>query len=172
MRNALRLTLVALLLGLLAPMSAAAYTVTSREHGFTIEFPGEPDYHGKRTVSLGDKDYTGLGWDYEDYSVHLFKLTPRMGGASFLGNLIKGGGRCRVVVSDKPIRQGGAAGRDVLIRDTQWTQRHGCGFRRFALRVRGFVVGNRLYWVEYKTFSNDEMEPQVTRVFDSFRILK
>src|SRR5262245_29480548 len=130
------------LVGLAAP--ASAYPLVSREHGFSIELPGEPDYHGPRTISLGDNQYTGLGWDHDHYSVHLFKLTPRMGGARFLGALIKGGGRCRVVVSDKPIRQDGAAGRDVMIRDTAWTHRHGCAFRRYTLRARGFVVANRL----------------------------
>ena len=64
---------------------AQAYTLTSREHRFSIELPGEPDYHGPRTIFLGDNEYTGLGWDYEHYSVHLFKLTPKMGGARFLG---------------------------------------------------------------------------------------
>ena len=167
------LTCALIWIGLLVPASAAAYTLVSREHGFSIELPGEPDYHGPRTIILGDNEYTGLGWDHESYSVHLFRLTPKMGGARFLGNLINDKGRCRVVESDKPIRQGGAAGRDALIRDTKWTHRHGCGFRRFSLRVRGFVVGNRFYWVQYKTQSKDDaMAPEVTRVFDSFRILK
>src|ERR1700752_527311 len=173
MRNALLLASISLVLAGLA-VRAQAYTLVSREHRFSIELPGEPDYHGPRTIFLGDNEYTGLGWDYEDYSVHLFRLTPKMGGARFLGELInnKGRARCRVVESAKPIRQGGAAGRDALIRDTQWTHRHGCGFKRFSLRVRGFVVGNRLYWVEYKTYSKDDaMNPDVTRVFDSFRVL-
>jgi hypothetical protein len=173
MRRATLLASICLVLvGFAVP--AQAYTLTSREHRFSIELPGEPDYHGPRTIFLGDNEYTGLGWDYDNYSVHLFKLTPRMGGAQFLGNLIsnKGRARCRVVESDKPIRQGRAAGRDALIRDTQWTHRHGCGFKRFSLRARGFVVGNRLYWVEYKTSSREEaMSPEVTRVFDSFRVL-
>jgi hypothetical protein len=96
-----------------------------------------------------------------------------MGGARFLSALINEKGRCKVVESDKPIRQGGVTGRDALIRDTQWTHRHGCGFRRFSLRVRGFVVGNRLYWVQYKRLSRDEaLAPEVTRAFDSFRVLK
>jgi hypothetical protein len=171
MRNALLLASIVLALaGFAAP--AQAYTLTSREHRFSIELPGEPDYHGPRTISLGDNEYTGLGWDSERFSVHLFKLTPKMGGARFLGNLINEKKRCRVVESDKPIRQGGVMGRDALIRDTQWTHRHGCGFRRFSLRVRGFVVGNRLYWVEYKIYAREgAMAPEVTRVFDSFRVL-
>jgi hypothetical protein len=159
------------LAGLAAP--ARAHTLTSREHGFSIELPGEPDYHGPRTIFHNDKEYTGLGWDSERYSVHLFKLTPKMGGARFLGALINEKGRCKVVESDKPIRQSGVTGRDALIRDTKWTHRHGCGFRRFSLRVRGFVVGNRLYWIDYKTSSTeDALAPEVTRVFDSFRVLK
>ena len=97
---------------------------------------GEPDYHGPRTIFLGDNEYTGLGWDSDHYSVHLFRLTPKMGGARFLDSLINEKGRCKVVESDKPIRQGGVTGRDALIRDTKWTHRHGCGFRRFSLRVR------------------------------------
>jgi hypothetical protein len=170
MRNALLLSSICLLLmGYFVP--AQAYTLVSREHRFSIELPGEPDYHGPRTIFLGDNEYTGLGWDHGRYSVHLFRLTPKMGGARFLGNLINDKGRCRVVESDKPIRQGEAAGRDVLIRDTQWTHRHGCGFRRFSLRVRGFVAGNRLYWIQYKIYSKDAMDPEVTRVFDSFRVL-
>jgi hypothetical protein len=163
--------MLALLLGLM-PGAADAYALVSREHGFSIELPGAPDYHGPRTVFLGDNEYNGLGWDYDHYSVHLFRLTPKMGGARFLAALIKDPSRCRVVESDKPIRQGGVAGRDVLIRDTPWTHRHGCAFRRFSLRVRGFVVGNRLYWVQYKTYSKDAMQPEVTRVLDSFRIIK
>jgi hypothetical protein len=172
MRNALLIASVCLALaGLVAP--GQAYTLVSREHGFSIELPGEPDYHGPRTISLGDDDYAGLGWDYDHYSVHLFKLTPKMGGARFLSALINEKGRCKVVESDKPIRQGGVTGRDALIRDTQYTMRHGCGFRRFSLRVRGFVVGNRLYWVQYKRLSRDEaLAPEVTRAFDSFRVLK
>ena len=171
MRNALLIASACLaLVGFAAP--AEAYTLVSRQHGFSIELPGEPDYHGPRTIFHNDKEYNGLGWDYDSYSVHLFKLTPRMGGARFLGALINEKGRCKVVESDKPIRQGGVTGRDALIRDTQWTHRHGCGFRRFSLRVRGFVVGNRLYWIEYKTFSReDALAPEVTRAFDSFRIL-
>ena len=95
-----------------------------------------------------------------------------MGGARFLGALINEKRRCRVIVSQKPIVQGGVAGRDAFIRDTQYTKRHDCGFRRFSLRVRGFVVGNRFYWVQYKIYSKDAMAPEVTRVFNSFRILK
>ena len=171
MRHALPLASICLALtNFAAPVEA--YTLVSRPHGFSIELPGEPDYHGPRTIFLGDNEYTGLGWDHESYSVHLFRLTPKMGGTRFLANLIHNKGRCRVVESDKPIRQGGAAGRDVLIRDTQYTKRHGCGFRRFTQRVRGFVVSNRLYWVEYKTSSREEaMSPEVTRVLDSFRVL-
>src|ERR1700741_404215 len=110
MRSAMLLTSMCVaLVGLAAP--GQAYTLVSREHGFSIELPGEPDYHGPRAISLGDNEYTGRGWDYDNYSVHLFKLTPKMGGARFLGNLInnKGRARCRVVASDKPIRQGGGA---------------------------------------------------------------
>ena len=172
MRNALLIASVCLTLaGLVAP--GQAYTLVSRAHGFSIELPGEPDYHGPRTIFLGDNEYTGLGWDYEHYSVHLFRLTPKMGGARFLGALINEKGRCKVVESDKPIRQGGVTGRDALIRDTKWTHRHGCGFRRFSLRVRGFVVGNRLYWVQYTRLSRDEaLAPEVTRVLDSFRVTR
>ena len=166
MRNALLLASIFLALAGFA-VPAQAYTLVSREHRFSIELPGEPDYHGPRTIFLGDNEYTGLGWDYDHYSVHLFKLTPKMGGARFLGALINEKGRCKVVESDKPIRQGGVTGRDALIRDTKWTHRHGCGFRRFSLRVRGFVVGNRLYWVQYKRLSRDEaLGPEVTRVFE------
>jgi hypothetical protein len=163
---------ICLILASLAP-PAQAYTLVSREHRFSIELPGEPDYHGKRIISIRDQEYDGLGWDYERYSVHVLRLTPKMGGARVLGDLINEKKRCRVVESDKAIRQGGVMGRDALIRDTQWTHRHGCGFRRFSLRVRGFVVGNRFYWVQYKIYSRDgAMDPEVTRVFDSFRILK
>jgi hypothetical protein len=169
MRSAPLLASICLLLAALA-VPAQAYTLTSREHGFSIELPGEPDYYGPRTIFLGEKEYTGLGWDYDSYSVHLFRLTPKMGGASFLARLIKERGRCRVVERDKAIRQGGIAGRDALIRDTQWTHRHGCHFRRYTLRARGFVVGNRLYWIQYKVYSRD-LDPEVTRVFDSFRVL-
>jgi len=171
MRNARLVASICLALaGFSVP--AQSYTLVSREHRFSIELPGEPEYHGPRTISYNDRDYTGLGWDYDRYSVHLFKLTPGMGGARFLNALINEKKRCKVVESDKPIRQGGVAGRDALIRDTQWTHRHGCGFRRFSLRVRGFVVGNRLYWVEYKIHAREgAMDPEVTRVFDSFRVL-
>ena len=171
MRNALLIASVCLTLaGLVAP--GQAYTLVSRAHGFSIELPGEPDYHGPRTIFLGDHEYTGLGWDYGSYSVHLFKLTPKMGGARFLDSLINEKGRCKVIESQKTLRQGGATGRDALIRDTKWTHRHGCGFKRFSLRVRGFVVGNRLYWIDYKTSSREDvLAPEVTGVFDSFRIL-
>jgi hypothetical protein len=173
MQIAWTLVLIASLFGLFAAEGAGAYTLVSREHRFSIELPGEPDYHGPRTIFLGDNEYTGLGWDYDYYSVHLFKLTPKMGGARFLDRLINEKGRCKVVESDKPIRQGGVTGRDALIRDTKYSKRHGCGFQRFSLRARGFVAGNRLYWVQYKRSSRDEaLSPEVTRVFDSFRILK
>jgi hypothetical protein len=170
MRNALLIASVCLALaGLVVP--GDAYTLVSREHGFSIELPGEPDYHGRRVILIRDKEYDGLGWDYESYSVHFLKLTSKMGGARVLTDIINEKKRCRVVASQKVIRQGGVTGRDAFIRDTQYTQRHGCGFRRFSLRVRGFVLGNRFYWIEYKTYAKDEMEPEVTRVLDSFRVL-
>jgi len=171
MRKALlRASICLALAGFAVP--AQADTLVSREHGFSIELPGEQDYHGPRVIVIRDVDYDGLGWDHGDYSVHFLKLTPRMGGARVLSDLINEKKRCRVIVSQKPISQGGVAGRDAFIRDTQWTHRHGCGFRRFSLRVRGFVVGNRFYWVQYKTYSKDALDPEVTRVFDSFRVLQ
>ena len=169
MRNALLLASICLALaGLAAP--AQAYTLVSREHGFRSSCRASRtttaahDLHATRstTGSAGTTNATRF----------IFKLTPKMGGARVLGDLINEKGRCKVVESDKPIRQGGVTGRDALIRDTKYTHRHGCGFRRFSLRVRGFVVGNRFYWVQYKIYSKDDaMDPEVTRVFDSFRVL-
>ena len=152
MRYALLLASIFLALAGFA-VPAQAYTLTSREHRFSIELPGEPDYHGPRTIFLGDNEYD----------------RARLGLRALLGPSVQADaedgrralsqrssstrrGDARVVESDKPIRQGGVTGRDALIRDTKWTHRHGCGFRRFSLRVRGFVVRNRLYWVQYKTF--------------------
>jgi hypothetical protein len=172
MRCAALLASICLILAGFA-VPSQAHTLVSREHGFSIELPGEPDYHGPRIIVVRDNEYEGLGWDSERYSVHFLKLTPKLGGARVLGDIINEKKRCRVVESDKAIRQGGVTGRDALIRDTQWTHRHGCGFRRFSLRVRGFVVGNRFYWVQYKIYAKEgAMDPEVTRVFDSFRILR
>ena len=63
MRSIRTLALIASLIGLFVSEGAAAYTLVSREHRFSIELPGEPDYHGPRTIFLGDNEYTGLGWD-------------------------------------------------------------------------------------------------------------
>jgi hypothetical protein len=171
MRNARTLMLVVLLLGLFVPAEAGAYTLMSREHGFSIELPGEPSYHGERVIVIRDKDYDGLGWDYEDWSIATMKLTPALGGARAVADIINEKGRCRHIVSQKPVRQGGVTGREAVIRDTQYTRRHGCGFKRFTRRVRGFVVRNRFYWIAYKTYAKGEMDPAVTQVFDSFRVL-
>ena len=62
MRCATLLASICLILAGLA-VPAQAYTLVSREHGFSIELPEEPDYHGPRIISLGDNEYTGLGWD-------------------------------------------------------------------------------------------------------------
>ena len=163
MRNARTLTLIALLL---VPTSAGAYTLVSREHGFSIELPGEPSYHGERAIFIRDKEYDGLGWDYEEWSVEYMKLAPALGGARVVSDIINERGRCRVIVSQKAVRQSGVSGREAVIRDTQYTRRHGCGFKRFTKRVRGFVVRNRFYWIEYKTYAADEMDPEVTRVIE------
>jgi hypothetical protein len=171
MRNARTLMLLVLLPGLLVPASAGAYTLVSREHGFSIELPGEPSYHGERAIFIRDKEYDGLGWDYEEWSVEYMKLMPALGGARAVSDIINEKGRCRHIVSQKPVRQGAVSGREAVIRDTQYTRRHGCGFKRFTKRVRGFVVRNRFYWIEYKTYANDEMDPAVTRVMNSFRVL-
>ena len=171
MRNAGTLILAALLLAPLVPASAGAYALVSREHGFSIELPGEPSYHGERAIFIRDKEYDGLGWDYEEWSVETMKLTPALGGARAVSDIINEKGRCRRIVSQKPIRQNGVSGREAVIRDTQYTRRHGCHFMRVTKRVRGFVVRNRFYWIEYKTRADDEMDPAVTRVFDSFRVL-
>jgi hypothetical protein len=155
-------------------------TFRSDEGRFSIELPGEPE-RGERAIVIRGKEHDGLGWSVAGpaakdgiWHVDLLKLpAPPQAGAlrRFYDDVTKVEGRCRAILSQKNIRHNGLAGREALIRDTQYTQRHGCGFRRAIKRVRVFVVGNRYYRIEYRTGSDDAMDPEVTRMMDSFRVL-
>jgi hypothetical protein len=162
---------VVCLIGLLVAGNAGAYTLVSREHGFSIELPGEPE-HGDRVISIKGKDFVGVDWTVDRWTVEFLKLSAAVGPSrQFFDSVLKVEGRCRAILSQKDIRQNGLAGREAFIRDTQYTQRHGCGYRRSFKRVRVFVVRNRYYRIEYQAGADDAMRPEVTRVMDSFRAL-
>ena len=172
MRHALLLASICLALaGFAAPVQA--YTLVSREHGFSIELPEEPDYHGPRTITHNDKDYTGLGWDADRFSVHLFKLTPAMGGARFLGAPHQREGE----VQGRRERQADPSGRGHGARraDPRHEMDAPPRLRLSPLQpARARLRGGQSPLLDrvQDLFERDAMDPEVTRVFDSFRILK
>ena len=178
MVNAAMRTAVCLgLAGFLVSASAQAYTLESREHRFSIELPSKPE-QGERAIVIKGKELDGIGWNAVSpagfWNVEFLKLSaPVPAGAlrGFYDSVINVEGRCRRVLSQKDIRHNGLAGREALVRDTRYTQRHGCMFRPFTQRLRVFVVRDRYYWIGYQTSSDSAMEPEVTRIMDSFRVL-
>jgi hypothetical protein len=157
---------------------AARFVATFRsdEGRFSIELPGEPEI-GERAIFIHGKAHDGTGWTVADpaggfWEVELLKLTaPLSAGAArrIYDRAVKVEGRCSRVLSRKDVRQNGLSGREVLIHDARYSQRHGC-HRRKTLRVRIFVVRDRYYRVEYSGGNDRAISPEVTRMMNSFRV--
>lgn len=149
-------------------------TFTSKEGGFTLLLPGEPQEH-KQSVNTvaGSVDYiaditqvgnSAFGAGYSDYPENAMQADPQTmlaGARDGAAKNING-----TVTDQKPIELAGHPGLEITVEMPGSANAPGGGIFRAHL----YLVGRRLYQVIYVTLKADENPADYQKLFDSFHL--